>query len=413
MMKQVKKVEAFKKTQALNECLHAKYNTQTGDTVVGDNQWGHLQLDATSIFLLCLAQMTASGLHVIYTLDEVQFIQNLVFYIERGYRTPDYGIWERGNKCNHGQPELNCSSIGMVLAALQAINGINLFGARGGPSSVIHVLPDEILRNHTTLHTALPRESASKEIDAALLSVISFPAFAVIDSNIIEKTRSEIIKKLAGKYGCKRFLRDGHQTVLEDHNRLHYLPHELKVFENVESEWPLFFTYLILDGLFNGDREQVKKYQKLLKPLLVNYPNNEIESLQLVPELYIVPAEKIEAEKNDPGSQERVPNSNVPLVWAQSLYILGELIDENLLSVADIDPLGLRMRARNHRNHGDTVVQIALIAESVELQAKLLMYGLETQTIENCEPITISKPSCLKHAYSFLGANQKLGLSGR
>lgn len=80
--------------------------------------------------------MTASGLQIIYTLDEVNFIQNLAFYIERAYRTPDYGIWERGNKINHGTPELNSSSIGMAVAALQAINGINLFGARGGPSSV-------------------------------------------------------------------------------------------------------------------------------------------------------------------------------------------------------------------------------------------------------------------------------------
>ena len=52
------------------------------------------------------------------------------------YRTPDYGIWERGNKINHGQPELNSSSIGMAVAALKAINGVNLFGARGGPASV-------------------------------------------------------------------------------------------------------------------------------------------------------------------------------------------------------------------------------------------------------------------------------------
>jgi phosphorylase kinase alpha/beta subunit len=63
--------------------------------VVGDNAWGHLQIDATSIFLLFLAQMITSGLHIIYTTDEVNFIQTLVFYIERGYRTPDYGIWER------------------------------------------------------------------------------------------------------------------------------------------------------------------------------------------------------------------------------------------------------------------------------------------------------------------------------
>ena len=52
------------------------------------------------------------------------------------YRTPDFGIWERGNKTNNGDPELNSSSIGMAVAALRAINGVNLFGLRGGPSSV-------------------------------------------------------------------------------------------------------------------------------------------------------------------------------------------------------------------------------------------------------------------------------------
>lgn len=49
------------------------------------------QLDATSIFLLMLAQMTTSGLRIIFSKDEVAFVQNLVFYIERAYRTPDYG----------------------------------------------------------------------------------------------------------------------------------------------------------------------------------------------------------------------------------------------------------------------------------------------------------------------------------
>jgi hypothetical protein len=55
----------------------------------------------------------------------------------------DYGIWERGDKTNHGLPELNASSIGMAKAALEAMNELDLFGARGGPSSIIHVLADE------------------------------------------------------------------------------------------------------------------------------------------------------------------------------------------------------------------------------------------------------------------------------
>ena len=61
MMCQVNKLEKFKHTQSPKDCLHAKYSSKTGKVVVGDTQWGHLQLDATSIYLLFLAQMTASG----------------------------------------------------------------------------------------------------------------------------------------------------------------------------------------------------------------------------------------------------------------------------------------------------------------------------------------------------------------
>lgn len=44
--------------------------------------------------------------------DEVAFIQNLVYYVERAYRTPDFGMWERGSKYNNGTPEIHASSIG-------------------------------------------------------------------------------------------------------------------------------------------------------------------------------------------------------------------------------------------------------------------------------------------------------------
>ena len=57
-------------------------------TVVGDYAWGHLQIDATSLYLLMLAEMTAAGLQIVFSLDEVAFVQNLVFYIEEAYRIP-------------------------------------------------------------------------------------------------------------------------------------------------------------------------------------------------------------------------------------------------------------------------------------------------------------------------------------
>ena len=196
MMRQSHKVERFKYTQAPLDALHAKYDTPTGDKVVEDDRWGHLQIDATSVFVLMLAQMTASGLSIVYGLDEVNFVQNLVYYIGRAYRTPDYGIWERGNKINHGKPELNASSIGMAKAALDAIDGLNLFGARGGQASTIYVLPDEVARMRVTLQTLLPRESASKEVDASVLSAIGFPAFAVEDAALIDRTYEKIVAKL-------------------------------------------------------------------------------------------------------------------------------------------------------------------------------------------------------------------------
>ncbi len=405
LMRQAHKVESFKETQSLLFALHAKYNTNTGDVVVGDDQWGHLQLDATSLFLLMLAQMTASGLHIIYTMDEVHFVQNLVYYIGRTYRTPDYGIWERGNKANHGNPELNASSVGMAKAALEAINGLNLFGVRGSEASVIHVLPDEIARSRITLEYLLPRESSSKETDAALLSAIGFPAFAVEDAKVIERTRKKIIDKLGGKYGCKRFLRDGHQTVLEDSTRLYYEPWELQKFEHIECEWPLFFTYLVLDGLFRGDSEQVKDYQQFLQNLLV-----ERDGIHLVPEVYYVPKSQIEAERKSPHSQKRLPNENIPLVWAQSLYYLGEMISEGLLAPGDIDPLGRHLCVGRHQ---DPVVQIALLAEDADLQAQLAAYGIATETPEQVAPIQVRQATELSSIYAQLGRCDSLGLTGR
>jgi phosphorylase kinase alpha/beta subunit len=405
MMRQAAKVEQFKQTQSPADALHAKYSTHTGDVVVGDDEWGHLQLDATSLFISILAQMTASGLPTIYTLDEVNFIQNLVYYIGRTYRTPDYGLWERGDKINHGSVELNASSIGMAKAALEAINGLDLFGARGSQASVIHVLPDEIARARLTLASLLPRESSSKETDAALLSVIGFPAFAVRDPQLVTRTRTKIVEKLEGKYGCKRFLRDGHQTVLEDTTRLHYEPEELLKFEGIECEWPLFFTYLYLDALFSGDVAGIEKYRSLLADVAI-----EVDGTQLLPELYYVPKSAIAAERSQPHSQTRLPNENLPLVWAQSLYFLGQLLDDRFLAPGDLDPLGRHLQIGNKRRR---TVQIALIAEDAELQAQLAEYGIATQIPSQIEPIQVRQSTELAAAYAQIGRNDKLGLTGR
>ncbi|XP_047360415.1 probable phosphorylase b kinase regulatory subunit alpha isoform X4 [Vespa velutina] len=406
MMQQKEKVEKFKSSQNPLDALHAKYSSVNGQTVVGDNEWGHLQIDAISLYLLVLAQMTASGLQIVFNLDEVAFIQNLVFYIESAYCTPDYGIWERGDKTNHGLPELNASSIGMAKAAMEALNELDLFGARGGPTSVIHVLADEAQKCQAVLQSMLPRESNSKELDSGLLSIISFPAFAVDEPNLIQLTREAITNKLQGRYGCKRFLRDGYKTPKEDPNRLYYEPWELRMFENIECEWPLFFCYLILDYCFQGNKEAVAEYSMLLEQITIKAD----DGMRLVPELYSVASENVAAEYTQPGSQPRIALGRYPFMWAQSLYILGKLLQEGFLAVGELDPLNRRLCSEKKP---DVVVQVVILAEDAEIREKIAQHDIHVQTIAEVAPIEVQPAKVLSHLYTYLGRNKKLGLSGR
>lgn len=405
MMQQCDKVEKFKSSLALHDALHAKYDTATGAVVVADHEWGHLQIDATSLYMIALTQMIKSGLTIITNIHEVDFIQNLVYYVERAYRTPDYGIWERGEKSNIGYVELNSSSLGMAKSALRALAGFNLLGPYGSQHSTIHVLPDNLALAEITLHSLLPRESVTKEIDSALLSIIGFPAFAIEDPKLVSTVQHAIRSKLSGNYGYKRFLRDGHQTVMEDTSRHFYNEEELRQFEDIECEWPLFYSYELLNACYQDKPEDAQKFYTALQRVMV-----EQNKRNLLPELYYVPAELVEAEKKKPHSQKRIPNNNLPLVWAQSLFYLGALMKDGLIRPDDLDPVGLH-RMKKPTN---TVVQVLLLAETPELREKLRIQGLQVQTLDDLpEDTFVCMPDQIAILYNQIGENKKLGLTGR
>lgn len=96
------------------------------------------------------------------------------------------------------------------------------------------------------------------------------------------------------------------------------------MFEHIECEWPLFFCYLILDACFRGNKDLAVDYTHQLEEVMVKTENG----MRLVPELYAVPSEAVSAEYANPGSQTRVPKGRCPFMWAQSLYILGKLLQE-------------------------------------------------------------------------------------
>uniref|UniRef100_A0A8C0IGI8 Phosphorylase b kinase regulatory subunit n=1 Tax=Bubo bubo TaxID=30461 RepID=A0A8C0IGI8_BUBBB len=423
-MRQADKVQQFKQDPKPSECLHSVFSANTGDEVFSHKEYGHLQINALSLFLLYLVEMISSGLQIIYNTDEVSFIQNLVFCVERAYRVPDFGVWERGSKYNNGSPELHSSSVGLAKAALEAINGFNLFGNQGCSWSVIFVDFDAHNRNRQTLCSLLPRESRSHNTDAALLPCLSYPAFALDDEVLFSQTLDKIMRKLKGKYGFKRFLRDGYRTALEDKTRRYYKPAEIKLFDGIECEFPLFFIFMIIDGVFKGNPAQVKEYQDLLDPLL----QHTSEGCPVVPKYYYVPADFVELEKKNPGSQKRFPSNSGRdgkfFLWGQAVYIIAKLLADKLVSPKDIDPIGRYVPPQDQRNvsmrfsnqgplENDVVVHVALIAESQRLQVFLNTYGIQTQTPQQVEPIQIWAQKELVKAYFHLGVNDKLGLSGR
>ncbi|MEB3243557.1 MAG: glycoside hydrolase family 15 protein [Cyanobacteriota bacterium] len=402
MMRQAPKVERFKRSLRPLDALHAKFDTGSGATVVPDDGWGHLQLDATALFLLQLAQLTRSGLVVVQTSHERDFVQNLVYYVARAYRVADYGIWERGDKSNHGLPERNASSIGMVKAALEALEGIDLLGPHGDGSFRLVIPQDAIVRLRRALRSLLPRESASKEADSACLSVIGYPAWAVDDTDLVERTRAKIRQTLAGPFGYKRFRRDGHQTVIEDVSRLHYEPEELAEFEHIECEWPLFLAYELLTACCEERWPEAWRWRQRLAELSV-----EVEGVALLPELYVVGEAFIAAERRNPGSQPRQPNNNVPLLWTQSLTWLADLLLHGLITPSDLDPIGRRQGSAL----GAERVLVALVPQDESIAERLAAAGLPVHRPSRGAPRVASSRE-LAQRMAIVGANSKLGLSG-
>jgi len=423
-MRQSEKVEKFKLTQSVDAALHCKFDHISGDPITDD--YHHLQLDVVALFVLYLVQMSASGLQIIFNTDEVAFIQNLVYYLERAYRVPDFGLWERGSKYNNGSCELHASSVGAAKAALESANGFNVFGKhKGAPWSVLWVDIDAHNRNRTVMDSLLPRESNSKNVDAALLPTVSFPFYAVDEENLQVATVSSVVEQLEGEYGMKRFLGDGYMSCVENRSRTYYEPAEIKLFQNIECEWPIFFVYRILDGILTKNEEQIQKYLKKLLPLMVSLE----DGYMLLPRFYYVSKEHVDDERKNPGSVKKLCSCGLfdespVFLWGQALWTISQLLLDDLIGSSELDPirryLPLPERHKVSMRYStfsgvisDTIIQVSLITENTHLQSILSTYGFATQTPEQVEPIQIWPSQKLVNAYLQLGANEKLKISGR
>ncbi|CAH8471232.1 unnamed protein product [Schistosoma rodhaini] len=198
-------------------------------------------------------------------------------------------------------------------------------------------------------------------------------------------------------------------------------------FVGIESEWPMFFAYMIIENCLNGDREKALEYDQLMQPLLV-HPISE--SYHWLPKFYFVPTEELEKERRCRGSAIRKSSFRLVgesrFLWGQSVYIISQLLISGCLLPSDLDPIG---RRPSHRFSGmsstlgnellfsgksmNVTIQVVLISESVRLQQVLATYGIITQTPVQVEPIQIWSPDQLVRVGKFMGCSERLGLSGR
>ena len=128
----------------------------------------------------------------------------------------------------------------MAKSALEAINGCNLFGEKGASWSVVYVDIDAHNRNRSIFETMLPRESSSKGVDASLLLTLSFPAFASHEDSLVEQTKQNVIGRLRGKKGFKRFSRDGFLSKVEDKTR-RFAKKQCKILMEFKKNYSKYF----------------------------------------------------------------------------------------------------------------------------------------------------------------------------
>lgn len=339
MQRQADKVARFCASGSPRDALHAKYDATNGLPISGDADWGHLQLDATSLFLLVCADMTGAGLRIIRNQNEAQFLASLADYVTLAWRCGDYGMWERGDKRNIGAVERNMTSLGLAKAALHTLPEL-VFPLEDSvvPARIAPRPPHVLALFDCALCGVLPEESVSKETDAGLLAVIGYPGYAChAFPERAQATREAIASRLSGHYGAVRFLLDGHQSVYEHPHRLHYEPGELARFAGIECQWPLFIAFEAMDAAMAGD--QAATQAALARLEAVAEPGAKWKR---IPELFMLSPQNAEAERARPGSQPRSSNDNLPLYWAQSLYLGARLLHGGWIRPDDLDPLGRR-----------------------------------------------------------------------
>ncbi|MBR9676992.1 glycoside hydrolase family 15 [Candidatus Woesearchaeota archaeon] len=250
-----------KKPLYKHEYIHARYCPNTLEEFHED--WGNMQNDAVGAFLFKVGDLKEKDIELVRNENDHRILQKLVQYLQsiEYWQHEDNGIWEENE-------EIHSSSVGACLAGLQKI------------SSYVDVPQELIKKGQEKLNELLPRESITKEVDLAQLSLI-YP-FNVVNDHQKRQILYNVEMKLVRENGVIRY-------------------HDDYYFNNgvSEAEWCFGFPWLAKIYKDAGNKTRYKHYLKKT--------HDAMNAKGELPELYY--------------GKSNLYNENTPLGWSQAMYL--------------------------------------------------------------------------------------------
>ena len=240
--------------------IHARYDPITMEEIW--EEWGNKQNDAIGALLFKIGDLEEKGIKVIRNDNDLRILQKLVKYLQsiEYWHDKDNGMWEENE-------EVHASSIGACVAGLKKIR------------KFVDVPQDLIKKGEEALNRLLPRESQTKEVDLALLSLI-YP-YDIITKEQRDAILKNVEQKLLKGKGVIRYVGDKYYH------------------KNGEAMWTKGLPWLaIIYKQMNNPSKYAFYMRKTLQAL------NEKGEL---PELYFAD-----------GTGH---NENCPLAWSQALFV--------------------------------------------------------------------------------------------
>ncbi len=281
-----------------DEVIHARIHPVTLEEIT--HEWGHHQLDIFGLFLYKTGDLIKKG-HSVITADPTEtmiLLRDIVLYLTtvRWHSDPDFGMWEEG-------PETHSSSIGSVLAGLTMWHDDGYYHHKYTHQIDLHTylpIPQEFIElGRDSLDRFLPAESQGRPYDLSQLSLI-WP-YNIVTEGQARRILANVEKNLVRESGVIRYPGD-----------MYYNSDTENPVGN-EAEWPLGLAWLSI------------VYSKLaLRSIRTGNIFGPPEKFVERSDYHL---ERMEKVMTDDGKAPELyhggeMNWNVPLAWAQSLYVV-------------------------------------------------------------------------------------------